>query len=298
MRYILLITGFFLFPACVDAVSLNTSVTVGGKDVKVSDIFKESGNDSTLMEAPEPGRTTVLERGQLMTIARAHNIDWKPIKGFERVEIQSASRKIEDPEIITVLEAKFAEQIPSGQDMFMTFDRARPDLYASANFQGPIEVQDFQVKGQRFYAKIKADGPKVIQISGKAEPVLQVPVLTRIVNPGDVIETSDIETKEMAQSELKGRVILDADSLIGTTPRHKSLMAGDAVRTGDVQKPTLIKRGDVVDMSYRRGSVEIVGRGQAMDMGGMGDSVRIKNPSSNKIVTGLITGHNQVEVGF
>jgi flagella basal body P-ring formation protein FlgA len=51
-----------------------------------------------------------------------------------------------------------------------------------------------------------------------------------------------------------------------------------------------IRRGDAVMLIYQTGGVTLSSRMQAMQDAGVGQSVRLMNPSSNRVVLGVVTG--------
>ena len=51
-----------------------------------------------------------------------------------------------------------------------------------------------------------------------------------------------------------------------------------------------IRRGDAVMLIYQSGGVTLTMRTQAMQDAGVGQSVRLMNPSSNRVVLGVVTG--------
>jgi hypothetical protein len=51
-----------------------------------------------------------------------------------------------------------------------------------------------------------------------------------------------------------------------------------------------IRRGDAVMLIYQSGGVTLSMRTQAMQDGSVGQSVRLMNPSSNRVVLGVVTG--------
>jgi flagella basal body P-ring formation protein FlgA len=76
-----------------------------------------------------------------------------------------------------------------------------------------------------------------------------------------------------------------------------SLYPGRPIRAADLGPPALVHRNAVVTLGFRRGGIEILAQGRALDRGGEGDEVRVMNLTSRLIVTGRVMADGSVEVG-
>jgi flagella basal body P-ring formation protein FlgA len=76
---------------------------------------------------------------------------------------------------------------------------------------------------------------------------------------------------------------------------RRMLRAGDILRSGQLSSPVLVKRGDAVMMVARRDGIEVSISGEALDAGGRGASVRVRNASSGQVVRMRVSGPGTVE---
>lgn len=82
------------------------------------------------------------------------------------------------------------------------------------------------------------------------------------------------------------------------------LLAKRAVRANQVLSPSvlrlpkLVKRGDPVRMVAERGSVRIQVEGIAMSDGALGDTIRVKNPRSGRVIQAEVQGEGSVKVAI
>ena len=67
------------------------------------------------------------------------------------------------------------------------------------------------------------------------------------------------------------------------------------MRAGQLSSPVLVKRGDAVTMVARRDGIEVSMAGEAMDAGGKGAVVRIRNAGSGQVVRMRVSGAGTVE---
>jgi flagella basal body P-ring formation protein FlgA len=76
---------------------------------------------------------------------------------------------------------------------------------------------------------------------------------------------------------------------------RRMLRPGDILRSGQLSSPVLVKRGDAVTMVARRDGIEVSMAGEAMDAGGKGAVVRVRNAGSGQVVRMRVAGPGTVE---
>lgn len=81
---------------------------------------------------------------------------------------------------------------------------------------------------------------------------------------------------------------------VGQSSR-RMLRAGDILRSSQLAAPLLVKRGDHVVMRARREGIEVSTSGEALDAGGRGATVRVKNSASGQVMRMRVTGPGTVE---
>jgi len=76
---------------------------------------------------------------------------------------------------------------------------------------------------------------------------------------------------------------------------RRMLRPGDILRSGQLSSPVLVKRGDAVTMVARRDGIEVSMAGEALDAGGKGAFVRVRNAGSGQVVRMRVAGPGTVE---
>ena len=76
---------------------------------------------------------------------------------------------------------------------------------------------------------------------------------------------------------------------------RRMLRPGDILRSGQLSSPVLVKRGDAVMMVARREGIEVSMAGEALDAGGKGAVVRVRNAGSGQVVRMRVAGPGTVE---
>jgi flagella basal body P-ring formation protein FlgA len=85
------------------------------------------------------------------------------------------------------------------------------------------------------------------------------------------------------------------EQLDGAVTR-KAVNASVQLETGDVRQESFIRTGSTVTMVARFNGLGVEARGIAMQRGGLGDIIRVKNLSSKKILKARIIGEDRVEI--
>jgi flagellar basal body P-ring formation protein FlgA len=93
----------------------------------------------------------------------------------------------------------------------------------------------------------------------------------------------------------EGAVITDPRAAAGLAARHQ-LRPGQPLHDGDLMKPALVQRNDVVTIFYEAPGISLTLRGQAQDGGALGDTINVMNVQSKRLVQGVVTGPGRVTV--
>lgn len=223
-----------------------------------------------------------------------------PVMGFSQSEMEEKHYRITSQEaemyVARALEAKGA-----GAKVSATMT----GLYKDAVFEHtrPVEIV---VKTLRFdRAKGRWSGNllftsqgqvlKAIPAEGRFEQQVEVPVLRNKMVAGEVIEQEDMELVDLPESRVRKGMVMEPADLAGKVVR-RVISAGRPVRADEVQSPQLVRKGAAVQMLYRSAGMEIKATGEALEPGGMGDTIRIRNEASKAVVHGVVSGPDEVTV--
>lgn len=132
-------------------------------------------------------------------------------------------------------------------------------------------------------------------VTGRFEEVVEVPVLKRQVKNGDVIKASDIEIRDIAVSRTRSDTITDISSLVGKSP-ERSISPSRPIREAEIASPVLIKKNALVQMRYSSPGMEITATGQALEEGGKGSMISVRNLASKKLVRAQVADGQTVNI--
>jgi len=77
---------------------------------------------------------------------------------------------------------------------------------------------------------------------------------------------------------------------------RRAIYAGHPVSRHDLGPPTLVRRNEIVMMSYRAGALGLRTEGRALGAAGAGEIVDVMNLVSRQTVRAVVTGRRRVEV--
>jgi len=116
------------------------------------------------------------------------------------------------------------------------------------------------------------------------------------INAGDIVEATDLTYGKVPRFAVPSDAPRDADAVIGKTAR-RPLRSGAAVAAHDLTNPLVVKRDDIVQVTYQTDGITLVLQGKAMADAAQGDPVDIQNTTSKKVIQAVASGPDEAVVG-
>ncbi len=139
-------------------------------------------------------------------------------------------------------------------------------------------------------ASVTATPPKSVGIP--ASPRRKVVIGTQFLRAGTVLNASMLEETEQAAAGLDNSLLGSVKDLENAEV-VRDIPAGTALRSSDVRRALMVKQGQLVMLTISQGSsFAIVARVEALQDGRLGDQIRLKNPESGRLLSGVVTGPN------
>ena len=136
-----------------------------------------------------------------------------------------------------------------------------------------------------------ASMPEQYALGGQIIPVPRI-----VIYAGDVISDSALDDRELVLgNEPERSWYISRTGLIGKVAR-RTLLPGQAIPLVAVKAPDLVQAGKPVTLAFAAGQLTIVGRGIAMQSGGLGATVSVQNHDSGTIVRGRVGQDGRVWV--
>jgi flagella basal body P-ring formation protein FlgA len=283
-------------------VMLIDSVIVNDTIIRLGDIFTNTGKKSEIAVAyaPGPGQTSNLDANWLYRVANAYKLKWRPLSIRERVIVQRESVIITREEIEDRI---LAALIDKGADPKSTVELSNRlmRIHVAGGLAATIKVEDviFELRMKRFTAVLVATGTSSpaqrTRVTGRVHKILNVPVLSSRLKPGDIIRKHHVTWIKVRAERLQRDIILSEAGLVGMASK-RGLLAETPLRNSDVRRPILVAKNSLVTLELSLPGMKLTAQGKALDDGAKGDTVRIHNSRSKNTVEGVVVGDGKVRV--
>jgi len=139
-------------------------------------------------------------------------------------------------------------------------------------------------------APVAAIPPKVV---ASAPPVMRkVVVAKQLLRSGTMVIPDMLEEQEVLAQGVDLQAVTSVKDL-ENGEMVRDMQAGVPLRSHDVRRAILVKQGQVVILTVGQNSgFAISARVEALQDGKMGEQIRLKNPESGRILSGVVTGPN------
>lgn len=134
-----------------------------------------------------------------------------------------------------------------------------------------------------------------LPVTGRYEEMVKLPVLRQRVLPSDVIAAELIDWQLFPKHRARDSVLIDPQEMVGKSPK-RGVSAGRPVRAEELVGASALAKGATVTLRYQSGRVDLRTLGEALEAGKIGDTIRVRNSDSKKIVRGVVENAREVRV--
>lgn len=127
------------------------------------------------------------------------------------------------------------------------------------------------------------------------EMLLPVPTVT--IYPGDTIKESMLRLQSYPTTFRARAAVIDAPmAIVGRTAR-RMLLPGEPVPVNAVDDPRLVSRGTPTQMIFEENGLVITAIGAPLQNGGLGETIRVRNTDTNRIILGTVMADGRIRIG-
>jgi flagella basal body P-ring formation protein FlgA len=287
------------------AATLRGEVTVAGAIVTLGDLFEGAGPVAGMpvFRSPDLGVEGSLPAAAAIAAAREAGLPVDPTPHRTvRVVRLSVAVTAQDLERM-VLEAAARRLGVPAEDVAVAFDQELPALAADGASEVPAALQSLSLSqaSGRFRAAVAVDVGEeqlALALAGTVSVTRPVVVAVRPIGRGEVIRTADVALERRDLRRVDPGVAEDPEAVVGQAAR-RALRPGDMVAGTMVEPPRLVRRGDLVTLSYAAPGLTLTARGRAMNDAALGEPVTVLNEQSRRQVEGVADGPGTVRIeGF
>lgn len=287
-----------LLSGAADAALLKGDHAIKDEFLRLEHVFDglEAHHDYVLSPAPQPGDEITLNAYTLNQIATSFGLDWRTNNPYEDITLTRDATVINAP----VIEQTLVDHVLKNThltDFKLKLANSREIFVLDSDYSDELEITEFDYdqRRQRFSARIIAQDGQEKMINGLIEKIAQIPVLKNKTRNGDVISRHDIAWIEVPETMLTSDSVTSEAELIGLTPR-RYIYEDKIIQKSDLQAPLIVHKGDQVTMTLSTGRLNVTAKGRALDHGAKGDTIRVLNKSSNRVIEAHVTDPMSVSV--
>ena len=301
MRAILLLV-LWCGTARAELATLRPFAVVDDSVVRLGDLFEGAGPRATaaLGPAPAPGARQVVEAAQLLGIARAHGIVWRPMSANERVVIERPGRAVSAAEVVALLRTALRHGGLEEESDLELAGFTPPMVPQAAFAQLAVEGAALDLTAGRFGATlvVGAEGMPThrLRVAGRVVATVPMLVAARRMAVGEVVGANDVRMVRVPASRLRPGAAQRAEQVVGQAMRRPA-GAEQPLLLADVSAPLAVERGAVVTMIYEVPGMQLTAQGRAMEGAARGAPVPVMNLASRTVVEAVVIAPGRVRVG-
>jgi len=304
MRHLLLILIAFQFACCANeqevqnagvetqlaAVTLHASSSCSNEYVLLGGIAEFSGFDQQMQtklaaisvaKAPLPGATRSYSQLEVLASLKRAGISKDVAVHGKQVTVTATAETIKGAALAETVQKAIHDYYEANAEMTAEIEVTTPpaDLIVRSplnNLEVEVPVGGFRPGSQRVKVRVTEDGKRLAEsnVGVNVRVTGNVTVAAGRIGVDDILQENDLKQvrRELSAADLKLRD--DARKLIGM--RAKRAIAADELLVKSLfVMPQVIKRGDMVTIFVRRGSLELATRGEARSDANLNERVRV-----------------------
>lgn len=178
-----------------------------------------------------------------------------------------------------------------------TGDTPLPPGNVSYEVVAPPEWEGWGKSSLAFIVRVNDQVEKNLTLNVEVEAMADVVVTARPLDFGMVVTRGDVAVQRRDLATVPNRVCRKVEEAIGK--RVKVAMRGNAPVRGDyLERPPLVKSGQMVTIVAENRSFRITATGRARGNGAEGDLIMVQNLTAQKDIPALVVGDSLVRVDF
>lgn len=279
---------------------LKPHVKISSKIVTVGDMFDNAGAlaEKGLFRSPEPGTLGNVPLASITLAAERAGISEFDNSGLSTVRVERTGVAINREFLNQLIERELATRNLLKADQLVQFSNfgGFTTIYAEETLAAPVDVLDFfyDQQTQRLQARLTILGQDApLTLDGKVEVLAPVAHLRRTMNQGEIIDINDLEFRPTPIRFGHSQGELTVADLIGKS-LTRTVREDTMLRPSDITDPLVIARNEVVTILFRKGSLKLTVKGQALHAASENQPVTVLNLMSKKVLQGIASSNGTV----
>ena len=295
-------------------ITMPPEAQVQGPQITLGDVTEIQGEPADtvarlrqvlLGQTPPAGVERLLSKSTLVTQLKHQGLWTQEIQfqGALQSRVMRASQRLEPQHLETVVRQALSRHLPQTTQPTSIRDiRGLSPVFVPL---GPVQY-DVAVPGHSmrlgstpFTLSIQVAGKVEKQLHGTATVAVaqEVVSLVRPVAQGEIITADDVSRTQVQVTQPLRQVAAQPEDIIGKHAR-RSLAGNAPLSTQDVTTVPVVHRGDMVNIVLESPLIKMSTPGEALEAGKPGDTIRVKNTSSNREVRAQVIDKQTVRISL
>ena len=291
-------------------VSGRKAITVTTPEIKLSDLAEISStrpeDDDVIIglqkvfiaRSPNPGAITTISAAEVLERLQHEGISLSQI-GYSLPRVMTVSRAARSISIDEITDAIQSHIKDSGRDMELKhIEYAKPISVAPGKLELSVSPNELGSGAERSFelsASVDQTPPVKFRVQAQVDEWRELPVASRPLGKGAVVGPDDMMRARLNLSAIPKDAALSEIGIMGRETSHP-VSYGDVFRMNKLEVPPLVKAGQSVILIYRTKFMEATASGVTLEAGGEGQTIRVKNDSSKRIISGIVLDSGSVQV--
>jgi flagella basal body P-ring formation protein FlgA len=286
------------------------AVVITGSDIKLGDIAEIASDtlrdDESVIglkkisidKSPPAGGRITISASRILERIREEGVNLDQVGYvFPRIiQVQRAGRELSETEVRHVLEQHLLQsrrdlkilKINHTEGKYVPPGDVVMEVTANDGGKQGLLALDLRVRSEE-------GETQRYNLTAEVEEWIDVPVAARHVGRGSIVEPGDIGMARMNVNSLPRDSARDTRQIIGLEA-SREIGAGQIFRQNNLLIPPVVEKGSRVILRYRSKLLEASASGIALEDGIIGQEIKIRNDSSNRIVQGSVVEAGLIEI--
>ncbi|MFG6082818.1 flagellar basal body P-ring formation chaperone FlgA [Paracoccus litorisediminis] len=159
-----------------------------------------------------------------------------------------------------------------------------------------LEAFSYDPATNIFSARLSDVAGGLTSVRGRIDITVPAVVPTRRLAAGEIVTASDLQETRLPLALAHENILREEMDVVGKEVR-RTLTAGRPVADQSLIAPRLVRKGEKIEIAYDLDGMRLTATGKAMQDGAKGESVRILNTASNRMLSGTVVASGRVRIG-
>jgi flagella basal body P-ring formation protein FlgA len=293
------------------SVNFQARATVTGPRIVLGDIAKirSAGEQSEtiaqlpIASSPAPGKSKDLYTVSVINALRNRKevvgVDWQ---GSPNITVERRAQMISKAQLESIMGQFLQEnssKLPQAEIRLTLLHAPEELIFPEGTLSWKVTPSRGSILGSTsFSIAFAVDGQPAANcvVRGKLAALGEAVVAVNPLRKGEILSERNLRLEKRDLAGLKDPYT-SMEQLLGLEVA-RTLTAGAVLDHDDIIAPAVIRSGEMVTMRAHKGPMQISTKGLAKENGRLGETIRVKNISSNKIVLCRVDRAGVVSVEF